>query len=72
MHPIKPIILEEGKDYYILPDGRLVFTAAYLAGRGHCCGNGCLNCPYNFMNVPEPKHTLLLKLRKPDESSKER
>lgn len=25
-------------------------SAAYLLARGHCCGNGCRNCPY------EPRH----------------
>ncbi len=52
--------LEEHKDYYILPDGRLVFTAGYLAERGFCCGNGCLNCPYDYIRVPEPKRSVLL------------
>lgn len=52
--------LEELKDYYILPDGRLVFTAGYLAERGYCCGNGCLHCPYDYEKIPEPKRTVLL------------
>lgn len=25
-------------------------TREFLLKRGYCCGNGCLNCPY------EPKH----------------
>lgn len=49
----------EGEDYYILPDGRLVFTAGYLQRRGYCCGNGCLNCPYDYENVPEPRRSQL-------------
>ncbi len=64
--------LQEHEDYYILPDGRLVFTAAYLLRRGYCCGNGCLNCPYDYINVPEPKRSRLLSLRnndKPDEQA---
>ncbi len=52
--------LKEHEDYYILPDGRLVFTAAYLERRGFCCGNGCLNCPYDYESVPEPRRSLLL------------
>lgn len=52
--------LREGEDYYLLPDGRLVMTAAYLLKRGWCCGNGCLNCPYNYEAVPEPKRSNLL------------
>jgi hypothetical protein len=26
--------------------GLFVFTAAYLAERGTCCGSGCRHCPY--------------------------
>jgi hypothetical protein len=53
----------EGIDYNILPDGRLVFTAKFLRERGFCCGNGCLNCPYEYMNVPEPGRNQLLSTR---------
>lgn len=35
------------EDFYYLPDGRMVFTEAYLLRRGHCCGTGCLHCPYD-------------------------
>jgi hypothetical protein len=52
--------LSEGIDYYLLPDGRLVFTEAYHLKRGYCCGNGCKHCPYNFENVREPKRSILL------------
>lgn len=55
--------LREGDDYYLLPDGRLVMTAAYLRRRGGCCGNGCLNCPYDYEAVPEPKRSILLAAR---------
>ncbi len=65
------IPVEEGKDYYILPDGLFVFTAAYLLERGYCCGNGCLHCPYNYVNVPEPKKTQLIIKRGANESRKE-
>ncbi|MBA3827834.1 MAG: hypothetical protein H0X33_02760 [Taibaiella sp.] len=54
-------------DYYILPDGRLVFTATYLLKRGWCCGNGCVNCPYDYINVAEPQRTELLVKRAKDE-----
>ncbi len=56
--------LKEGEDYYLLPDGRLVMTAHYLQKRGWCCGNGCLNCPYDYSAVSEPKRSALLKERK--------
>ncbi len=62
--------LRETEDYTILPDGRLVFTASYLLRRGFCCGNGCMNCPYDHINVPEPFRTELLNKRKANEKAK--
>ncbi len=50
----------EGEDYYLDDEGLFVFTAKYLSDRGYCCGNGCLNCPFNYQNVPEPKRSILL------------
>ncbi len=36
-----------GQDGYTDPDtGYWVFTAAFLAARGTCCGSGCRHCPY--------------------------
>ena len=61
--------LQEGRDYYILPDGRLVFTALYLQERGYCCGNGCLNCPFDYEAVHEPRRSALLANSKNDENS---
>jgi hypothetical protein len=43
--------LIEGRDYVVDARGAWVFTAAYLARRGHCCGSGCRHCPY------APRHT---------------
>ena len=35
--------------------GYSVFTAAYLADRGYCCGQGCRHCPWEGADVdPEP------------------
>lgn len=56
--------LIEGIDYNILPDGRLVFTAYYLLERGFCCGKGCRNCPYEYLNVEEPLKSQLLNNRR--------
>jgi hypothetical protein len=61
--------LKENKDYYILPNGLLVFTAHYLLERGYCCGNGCLHCPYDYVNVPEPIRSELLQKRAGNEKS---
>lgn len=55
--------LTKGEDYYLLDDGRLVFTASYHLKRGFCCGKGCLNCPYDYTNVQEPKRSVLLSER---------
>ena len=51
----------EGEDYYVDDQGLFVLTSKFLLTRGYCCGNGCLNCPYDYQNVPEPKRSLLLK-----------
>lgn len=55
--------LTEGEDFYYNADGNIVLTENYHLAKGYCCGNGCLNCPYNYKNVPEPKRSELLKLR---------
>lgn len=55
--------MQEGIDYYIRDDGRLVFTSTYLLKRGYCCGNGCKHCPYEYENVKEPRRSILLKER---------
>lgn len=64
--------MQQGIDYYITDNGLLVFTAHYLRNRGYCCGNGCLNCPYDYMNVPEPGRTRLLQKRKNDGTTEPR
>ena len=43
-----PLPMVEGKDYYIESGGFLVFTAAFLLRRGHCCESGCRHCPYGY------------------------
>ena len=55
--------MEAGTDFTELDDGRIVFTEKYLRERGYCCGNGCLNCPYNYENVPEPNKSRLIRIR---------
>lgn len=49
---------------YINQEGRVVFTDKYHLLRGYCCGNGCLHCPYDYKNVPEPRKSKLLHERK--------
>ncbi|MES3036311.1 MAG: DUF5522 domain-containing protein [Bdellovibrionota bacterium] len=35
-------------DYYLDPEGLMVFTEAYHIRRGYCCESGCKHCPYGF------------------------
>jgi len=39
--------LEEG-DFYLSPEGYIVFTEQYHLKRGYCCQSGCRHCPYGF------------------------
>jgi hypothetical protein len=43
--------LIEGEDFYYNEQGFMVLTAQYHLDRGVCCGNGCLHCPYQHINV---------------------
>ena len=52
--------LIEGIDFYINKDGYIVLTEKYHLDKGFCCDMGCLHCPYNYENVPEPHRSLLL------------
>lgn len=52
--------LKEGIHFYINEDGYIVLTEKYHLEKGFCCGMGCLHCPYNYENVPEPRRSLLL------------
>ena len=38
----------ETGDYYLSPDGFIVFTEQYHLKRGYCCKSGCKHCPYGF------------------------
>jgi hypothetical protein len=37
---------EEGKDFYMSPDGYRIMTEEFLIRRGYCCAGGCKHCPY--------------------------
>ena len=52
--------LIEGVHFYINKDGYIVLTEKYHLEKGFCCGTGCLHCPYNYENVPEPRRSFLL------------
>ncbi len=55
----------EGVDFYYNADDLMVLTSAYHLKRGRCCGKGCTHCPFEYMNVPEPRRTALLEERPP-------
>ncbi len=61
--------LNEGVDYYLSPEGRVVFTEKYHLDKGYCCGNGCRHCPYDFEGVPEPRRSELIESRNEEKSS---
>ncbi|MDG1756204.1 MAG: DUF5522 domain-containing protein [Bacteroidia bacterium] len=42
---------KEIADYYYNEEGYLVFTRAFHLKRGTCCGNKCLHCPFDHINV---------------------
>lgn len=52
--------LIEGIHFYINNDGYIVLTEKYHLEKGFCCGMSCLHCPYQYENVQEPRHSLLL------------
>lgn len=64
----KPLV--ENIDYFFTNDGLMVMTEKYHNERGYCCGNGCLNCPYDFDAVPEPRRTYLIKKMKATKQKK--
>lgn len=51
----------EGEDFYYNEAGLMVLTAKYHLEKGYCCGNGCKHCPFDYINVPEPKRSELKK-----------
>lgn len=54
----------EGIDYYFNEAGLMVLTRHYHLQKGFCCGNGCLQCPFEFDCVPEPRRSILKEERK--------
>lgn len=52
--------LKEGEDFYYNDQGYMVLTEKFHLKKGFCCGNGCKHCPYQYVNVPEPRRTELL------------
>ncbi len=59
--------LVEGQDFYFNDHGYMVLTARYHLEKGTCCGNGCLHCPFDYKNVPEPRRSQLQEQLKNEE-----
>jgi hypothetical protein len=36
------------EDYYLSPEGYIVFTEKYHLKSGFCCKSGCKHCPYGY------------------------
>lgn len=41
------------EDFYLTPEGYIVFTEKYHLKRGYCCESNCRHCPYK--KKPEKK-----------------
>ncbi|RYU75474.1 DUF5522 domain-containing protein [Hymenobacter persicinus] len=48
----KPQPLQPG-DFYLTPEGYMVFTEQYHLRRGSCCKSGCRHCPWGFDPVTQ-------------------
>jgi hypothetical protein len=44
----------EADEFYLSPEGFIVFTEKYHLKRGYCCQNGCKHCPYGFKKKKNP------------------
>ncbi|MBL0128071.1 MAG: hypothetical protein IPP83_11580 [Flavobacteriales bacterium] len=42
--------LEPG-DFYLSPEGYIIFTEQYHRKRGYCCGSNCRHCPFGHEAV---------------------
>ena len=42
------------EDYYLTPEGFIVFTEAYHLKRGYCCQSNCRHCPYKEKKAVSP------------------
>jgi hypothetical protein len=56
--------LIEGEDFYYSEKGWMVMMEKFHLERGHCCGNGCRHCPYDYERVPEPRRSEYLENRR--------
>jgi hypothetical protein len=43
------------EDYYLSPEGYIIFTEKYHLKRGYCCQSGCRHCPFRKKDEPKGK-----------------
>lgn len=46
----------EKDEYYLTPEGYIVFTEKYHLKRGYCCQSGCRHCPWQFRDKKSAKN----------------
>jgi flavoprotein len=61
--------LEPEIDYYFNDKGQMVFTRNFHLKRGHCCGSGCLHCP--FKDAFDPQCPIELQMHSADANKEE-
>ena len=44
------------EDYYLSPEGYIIFTEKYHLKRGYCCQSNCKHCPWKNANNSKPKN----------------
>jgi 2-iminoacetate synthase ThiH len=35
-------------EFYLSPEGYIIYTEKYHLKRGYCCKNGCKHCPFGY------------------------
>ena len=35
-------------EFYLSPEGYIIYTENYHLKRGYCCKNGCKHCPFGY------------------------
>lgn len=45
----------EKDEYYLTPEGYIVFTEKYHLKRGYCCQSGCRHCPWKKQDKKDKK-----------------
>lgn len=38
----------EPDEFYLSPEGYIIYTEKYHLKRGYCCKNGCKHCPFGY------------------------